>query len=87
MEWNTLSSKIIRSIEDIKDKLNNLNHIKVNRREEEITKFLIKKIIRFAQKDGYDSKDKNLYKRYFDGVMDEKEFNDVFYSSKQFLNK
>lgn len=86
---NIISGWLIRSVEDIKVKLNDLNKIRVTRREEEITKFIIKKVVKFAQ-DGENNpsylKEGDLYKSYFNDIMTVKEFDDLFYSSKQYVN-
>lgn len=52
-----------------------------DRREEEINKFLIKKVLRFILKEdieGDGPKAIRLYQKYFRSVMDEKEFNLLF---------
>lgn len=83
MVLSTPSSKLTSSVEDIEEKLNNLNKIKMARREEEITKFLIKKLIKFAQNNNNNTKEVNLYKMFFDDVMSEEDFNDIFSLSRQ----
>ena len=70
-----------KSAKEMKHIFNNLRDTTVDRRDEEINKFLIKKIIKQMLKEdlpGDDAKAIKIYHRYFQTVMDKKEFHVLF---------
>ncbi len=64
--------------------INQLSERPLNKREEEIVKYLFKRVIKYIQKTELDNNDKitcklgHLYTIYFEGHLDRKFFDDVF---------
>lgn len=83
--------RIIKSsVNDIKQQINRLKLQVVIRREEEISKFILKKAIKFIQKNLPSEGKERLevfYKEYFDGILSKSDFETIFSISKGFFNK
>ena len=86
---NWILSKVNRTAAHIKAHLNVLKSKSIDRREEEAVKFLVKKSLKYIQK--YELKNDteiiDQFKSKFFETMSKEQFNKLFTSSKELINK